>query len=796
MNIYLPLFAKRQKGSPSYGLFLGKTYRFFKKMGLLPLFFVAGNLFSQNPFITTWKTDNAGSSNSTSITIPTIGGGYNYDVDWNNDGTYDELAIMGDVTHDFGTAGTKTIRIRNAFPRIYFYGIGDSKKLLDISQWGDIAWTSMESALWGCVNLDISATDVPNLNGVTSLAAMFRGCTNLNSPVNIGTWNTSTVTDMNAMFFGADLFNQPINTWNTAAVTDMAYLFFGADSFNKPIGNWTLNPSVLMESMLKLCGMDCNNYSTTLIGWNANPATPNGRMLGAEGLDYENAALLARTNLTTVKGWTINGDALVSNVFYADLDNDGYGNLTSPVTLNTCSPPIGYAINSNDCDDACVLCFVGGTEICDTRDNDCDGSFDEGGICYTPPTITCPSNISVNTNPGECGKIVAFNVTSQLGTPITSISGFTYLGLLNGNTYFVSNAEMGWEAARLDAIANGGHLVTVSSLAENNLANAAGIVNEYMGLTDKLSEGNFIWITGEPVTYTNWSSDEPNNFQNLEHYGFFYADGTWNDWNEADENHYILELEGGIKISNAGIYQSFDFFPIGTTQLNYVATDGIGTTSSCSFTVTVINTTPYYADTDGDGFGNPNMSTLNCSLPGYVRNSSDCNDGNANINPLATEICNNIDDNCDNVVDNILTSYLLNSSDVPKTIPSISSSPIVVTSILTISGISGNITNLKLKNLNIPHSYVGDLFATLTSPGGTVFNLFDKPGVPNSDFGCNKNNILVDFDDAATLTAANFENACNNPPYAISGNFQPIDAFSGLIGTSPNGTWTLIVQDL
>ncbi len=54
-----------------------------------------------SPFITTWKTDNAGTSGSTSITIPTTGAGYNYDVDWNNDGTFDEFGLTGSVTHDF-----------------------------------------------------------------------------------------------------------------------------------------------------------------------------------------------------------------------------------------------------------------------------------------------------------------------------------------------------------------------------------------------------------------------------------------------------------------------------------------------------------------------------------------------------------------------------------------------------------------------------------------------------------------------------------------------------------------------
>lgn len=130
---------------------------------------------AQQPFITIWKTDNAGSSNSTSITIPTAGTGYNYEADWNNDGTYEQSGITGSVTHDFGVAGTYTIRLRGTFPRIYFNNTGDRQKLLNISQWGDIAWTTMNSAFYGCSNLNITATDLPNLNGVTDMLQMFRG---------------------------------------------------------------------------------------------------------------------------------------------------------------------------------------------------------------------------------------------------------------------------------------------------------------------------------------------------------------------------------------------------------------------------------------------------------------------------------------------------------------------------------------------------------------------------------------------------------------------------------------------
>ncbi len=44
--------------------------------------------------------------------------------------------------------------------------------------------------------------------------------------------------------------------------------------------------------------------------------------------------------------------------------------------------------------------------------------------------------------------------------------------------------------------------------------------------------------------------------------------------------------------------------------------------------------TTYYRDADGDGFGNPNITTLACSQPaGYVTNNLDCNDSNPAIGP-------------------------------------------------------------------------------------------------------------------------------------------------------------------
>ncbi len=64
----------------------------------------------------------------------------------------------------------------------------------------------------------------------------------------------------------------------------------------------------------------------------------------------------------------------------------------------------------------------------------------------------------------------------------------------------------------------------------------------------------------------------------------------------------------------------------------------------------VLNT--YYRDVDNDTYGDASVITQACTPPaGYVTNSTDCNDGNASINPGVTELCNGIDDNCNTQVD-------------------------------------------------------------------------------------------------------------------------------------------------
>jgi surface protein len=195
------------------------------------------------------KTDNVGTSGSTQFTIPTTGAGYNYRIQTS---AQTLTGQTGNVTLTWPSAGTYEVKISGNFPRIYFNNGGDRRKLLKVKDWGSIVWSSFENSFLGCSNLDVTATNSPNLVNVTSFSRCFESCTSLtNSNGSIGNWNTSSITDMVRMFFFTPLFNKDISSWNTGNVTNMNSMFFASTTFNQPIGSWDTSKVTDMGQMFR-----------------------------------------------------------------------------------------------------------------------------------------------------------------------------------------------------------------------------------------------------------------------------------------------------------------------------------------------------------------------------------------------------------------------------------------------------------------------------------------------------------------------------------------------------------------
>ena len=233
----------------------------------------------------------------------------------------------------------------NPFHRIRFNNGGDRLKILDIFQWGDVIWSSMDSAYYGCSNLDISATDIPNLSEVTSLFRMFRGCNSL-------------------------IFNDSVENWDVSTIETFSEFLRDAPLFNQPLNDWILTSAELMVAMFSNSGMSDENYTNTLVSW-GNQAFDNGGFPNGvdarnqnnmnflpfnSGGDNFNNAIDVRDYLIDDINWLLDGDQIFipSNLIFSNLqgitniinENDGtfYNTFDS---LNTTSDPLPILVDGD-----------------------------------------------------------------------------------------------------------------------------------------------------------------------------------------------------------------------------------------------------------------------------------------------------------------------------------------------------------------------------------------------------------------------------------------------------------------
>ncbi len=79
----------------------------------------------------------------------------------------------------------------------------------------------------------------------------------------------------------------------------------------------------------------------------------------------------------------------------------------------------------------------------------------------------------------------------------------------NGHSYFLLN-ENNWTNSEAEALTLGGHMATINDAAENDWVfdtfSFFGDIDRdlWIGFSDAITEGVFLWSSGEPVTYTNW----------------------------------------------------------------------------------------------------------------------------------------------------------------------------------------------------------------------------------------------------------------------------------------------------
>ena len=153
-----------------------------------------------------------------------------------------------------------------------------------------------------------------------------------------------------------------------------------------------------------------------------------------------------------------------------------------------------------------------------------------------------------------------------------NISGFTYLGELNGSYYYVSNETDSWVDAKEIGENQGGHLTTITSAEENNfVANALNTTLQnpdqavWIGLVQNLTSpdysepaGAWEWVTDENISYENWSNLEPSNLDNpnipIENHGEIYPpNSTWNDnigESGGAERLFVIEISQSSNVTD------------------------------------------------------------------------------------------------------------------------------------------------------------------------------------------------------------------------------------------------------
>ena len=338
--------------------------------------------------------------------------------------------------------------------------------------------------------------------------------------------------------------------------------------------------------------------------------------------------------------------------WYEDSDGDGYGNVG--VAQRECVQPVGYVSNSTDCDDAASGVNPTASEVCNTIDDDCDGTVDgpqstdaatwyedSDGDGYGNVGVAqreCVQPVGYVSNSTDCDD--AASGVNPTASEVCNTIDDDCDGTVDGPQS--TDAATWYEDSDGDGYGNVG-------VAQRECVQPVGYVSNSTDCDDAASGVN---PTASEVC--NTIDDD--------------CDGTVDGPQSTDAATWYEDSDGD-GYGNVGVAQRECVQPVGYVSNSTDCDDaasGVNPTASevcntidddCDGTVDGPQSTDaatWYEDSDGDGYGNVGVAQRECVQPvGYVSNSTDCDDAASGVNPTASEVCNTIDDDCDGTVDGL-----------------------------------------------------------------------------------------------------------------------------------------------